>query len=316
MHNFLKAIRQADNKADYSKLCAQFKDQINQLIPGEISRDYDQALLHYAAALNNVELAAALIGAGATVDIKDKLDCTPLHRAAYRQATGVMELLIKAGADLSAQNKDGLTPAHLAAQSSFVDGLRLLTAAGANINIPDNDGALPIHYISGTLLDLHELLCRDEAWYRLVETEEDDQTEDNTNNIQNLEQNAENKALVALLFLLEHGTLVDVVDSQGNTLLIKNIVGTEPAIVETLIAHGADINHVNSAGETALHYLIKELYCATSDACMAILLKHGARLDLADNNGQTPLDLAKITKQRTPEQRRKLVEILEQAFVK
>jgi len=53
-------------------------------------------------------------------------------------------------------------------------------------------------------------------------------------------------------FLFEHGALVDLQCDEGSTELMRAIKwGKSPAIVKLLLVHGADLNIVNSRGETA-----------------------------------------------------------------
>ena len=50
---------------------------------------------------------------------------------------------------------------------------------------------------------------------------------------------------------------------------------------------GADVNAVNDNGQTALHLAVEQ-----SDDVIRLLVARGARLDIKDRQGRTPLDLA------------------------
>jgi ankyrin repeat protein len=57
-------------------------------------------------------------------------------------------------------------------------------------------------------------------------------------------------------------------------------------MVRLLVLEGANCNAQDNEGNTALHY-------AKDKADIAqLLLTHGARDDIANNNGRTPIDLA------------------------
>ena len=69
--------------------------------------------LHWAAWKNQVEIARALLEAGADVNaVSENLHwgTTPLHAAAHGNQKAVAGLLINAGADLTVMNLSGRTP--------------------------------------------------------------------------------------------------------------------------------------------------------------------------------------------------------------
>jgi VCBS repeat-containing protein len=66
---------------------------------------------------------------------------------------------------------------------------------------------------------------------------------------------------------------------------------TEAEIVDAArlcLEAGADVNAVNDAGQTALHFAVT----GREDGFVRFLAEHGARLDLKDRQGRTPLDAA------------------------
>jgi len=69
-------------------------------------------------------------------------------------------------------------------------------------------------------------------------------------------------------------------------------------VLAALLAHGVDINAVNSQanGWTALHLAIGD-----QPEKVALLLKYGARTDLQDQDGRTPLELARFAAQKRPD---------------
>jgi len=84
----------------------------------------------------------------------------------------------------------------------------------------------------------------------------------------------------------------------GATPLHGAAVEHYPNCCELLLQHGADVNGLDKDGNTPLHLAVNPLTVtgnpevnATVDV-IAILLKARARLDVMNNNKQTPIDLA------------------------
>ncbi|XP_069689712.1 oxysterol-binding protein-related protein 1 isoform X2 [Periplaneta americana] len=61
-------------------------------------------------------------------------------------------------------------------------------------------------------------------------------------------------------------------------------------VTEQLLAHGADINAVNDAGDTSLH---KAAFIGREDLVL-LLLQHNADVNVINGEGQTPRDVAKL----------------------
>ena len=79
--------------------------------------------------------------------------------------------------------------------------------------------------------------------------------------------------------------------SDDRPLLFVAIEGREPShpeIVELLLARGADITQRGPWGMSALHWAASRGYGERTDQ----MLKHGAKLEAADDFGRTPLHVA------------------------
>jgi ankyrin repeat protein len=112
-------------------------------------------------------------------------------------------------------------------------------------------------------------------------------------------------SLEAVELLVAHGALVNVADDDGNTplhgacepIIYDNREHFQVRLALFLINHGADVNAVNKIhGATPLMCLTEVFDSKLRLAALRIareLLKHGARINIEDQTGQTALDSAR-----------------------
>ena len=113
---------------------------------------------------------------------------------------------------------------------------------------------------------------------------------------------AKNGDAAAIRLLLDHGADVNARQKNGTTALMfaaglgfgtgtfANDYATEAQLLESvkvLVAAGADVNAVNEAGETPLHF-----GAHASDDIVTFLAENGAKLDVKDKQGRTPVEMA------------------------
>jgi ankyrin repeat protein len=94
--------------------------------------------LHWAVHGDRVDLADALIRAGAQVNRTNRYGATPLWLAAASGSGPMLALLLEAGADAKAANPDGETALMAAARSGNTDAVRTLLDRGAEVNAKEN----------------------------------------------------------------------------------------------------------------------------------------------------------------------------------
>ena len=124
----------------------------------------DQTALHLVARTGNVEAARLLLKAGADVNARERWGGqTPLMWAASQNQPAMIRFLIARGADANAHatvrdwqrrvtaegrpkdmNHGGFTPLLFAAREGFVDAAMALLKGGADIDLPDPDGTTPL----------------------------------------------------------------------------------------------------------------------------------------------------------------------------
>src|SRR5262249_51373347 len=74
--------------------------------------------------------------------------------------------------------------------------------------------------------------------------------------------------------------------------------GTEAdllAAAKVLLEHGADVNAISAAGQTAMHFAAQAAdanFPQPSDDMVKFLAAHGARLDVVDKQGRSPVEMA------------------------
>ena len=77
--------------------------------PDAASSESGSTALHLAAQLDQAESVDVLLESGADINMKDKLEMTPLIKATYSCKTGIIALLLKRGADPSISDIRGET---------------------------------------------------------------------------------------------------------------------------------------------------------------------------------------------------------------
>ena len=210
--------------------------------------------LHLAAMNDQGESIRTLITfPNIDINIEDREENTALHTAAfYNKAISIRSLLTARGINVNKKNRDRKTPLHLATYNNRVDSIRaLLTARGINLNKKDADGNTPLYYIARN--------CNEDG----------------------------------IKLLLDHGADINepcntgIIPLQGVILNDETSERIQIKCMELLLARGANINHQDKGGWTALHF--------AAEMCNPYILqflvkKPGIILDLQTKNSKkTPL---------------------------
>ena len=177
---------------------------------------------------------------------------TGLHRAAAVGTLADVEALLASRADPNSRDRMGRSPVHVAAFGSRYDLMPALVKGGADINALEND-----RYDVLTIAAVKD----DERMVNLA-----------------LELAGNPRAITSRY--------------QGTALIAAAHLGHD-GVVRALIVAGAPLDHVNNLGWTALiEAVVLGDGGARHVATVAALVAAGARKDLADRDGVTPLRLA------------------------
>lgn len=254
--------------------------------------------LLYAARHGHVEVARVLLDHGASIEKAEANDIFPLLMAISNDQVPMARLLLKAGARVNGQDWYGRSPlweavnvrnlyVHNARFENYVDRkpylplIQALLEAGAEVNARTQETPPFRHH----LLEITGSL----EWVDFT-----GQTPFLTAAL------AGDMSLMKLL--LEHGADPHIDTYEGTTPLMAaagvNWVvaqtwteGPEQLLAAVKLCYelGIDVNQANSMGLTAIHGAANR----GSDEIIEFLVSKGARLDVRDEVGRTPLDWAK-----------------------
>lgn len=252
---------------------------------------------------------------------------TPLMYAAREGSVDAVRALAEAGADLNLTDPDGTTPLVLAIINGHFDTAALLLDKGADPNIADTAGMAALYaavdmntlgevygrpprpsHDKLSALDLIGILLRhganpdaqlkSPALQRAHTPGESTLAEGSTP----LMRAAKNGDAPAMRLLLEHGADGAIVQKNHTTALMlaaglgrgQGVFAKDYATdremleaVKLLVARNVDVNAVNDNGQTAMHFAVR-----VSDDIVRYLAANGAKLEVKDKQGRTPLDAA------------------------
>ena len=276
---------------------------------------------------NALERAKDRFGLEGVLTILPHGSWTPLMYAARQGSLDAARTLVDAGANLNLTDPDSTTALMIAIINGHFDTAAMLTEKGADPNITDTSGtgALYAAVDVDTLGEVFgrperpstDKLSAVDLMKVLLAHGADPNAKLKTPSLQRahtpgeptlntgttpLMRAAKNGDSAAIRLLLEHGADPNAHQKNGSTALMlaaglgrgtgafTKDYATESELLESikvLIAAGADVNAVDDAGETPLHYGAQ-----ASDDIVKYLAEKGAKLDVKDKKDRTPVEMA------------------------
>ncbi|XP_074527144.1 histone-lysine N-methyltransferase EHMT2-like isoform X2 [Halichoeres trimaculatus] len=170
--------------------------------------------------------------------------CTPLHAAAAEGHQEICHMLVQAGANLDTFDEEQRTPLMAACENNYLDTVKYLLRAGASVSHKDDGGWTPV------------------TW--AIEYK--------------------HKELVHLL--LSKGADVNIRDKEENVCLHWAALAGCDDIAQALLEARCDLIAVNVHGDSPLHVAARENHLE----CVMLFLSRGADVNHRNREGETALD--------------------------
>ncbi len=223
--------------------------------------------LHNASFHGHLHIVIFLLASGADVNAWNNTGLTPLHMVAFSQDPRIANALIDKDADINALNRDGLTPLHVAIQRNNLPVIRTLLSRWADILIRTKSGKTALHIAMKADQHTVEEIIR----ILLIDVSKSDET----------------KRKQAMR------ELITAKDVNGNTALHDAVAASNFKAVKALLEYKdyIDINAQNNFNETPAHQISSQ---PIDKAILSLLIQTGARMNIPNENNQTPRDIAKL----------------------
>lgn len=278
-------------------------------------KDWDElTALITAASAGHADIVKLLIKKGADVNLSDKDGITALMEASIMGHTKIVDLLIDAGAEIDFKSNSQVTALWLASGENKLEVMKHLLKKGADASVTRSDGitALMTASVAGHV-DAVKLLLQNDADPRAVDA-------DGLTALMNAAENGSADVLKELVKAAADDTYVNTMSSTGfNALIIASAHGHSDAVKYLIKEANADVNLVHENKVSSLMYaaasgkvdtmkvlledgkvdinalhtnggsaLIEACTAGASEA-VAFLVENGAKYDIIDKDGVTPL---------------------------
>lgn len=273
--------------------------------------------LLFAAREGAIDAARALADAGADLNLGDPDSIGPLSMAIINGHYDLAAMLIDKGAQVNAGDRAGRTPLFFAADMHTLEWLfsRPVPRPSGELDSPDivvkllDKGANVNARLTGRPFILHHNATGNRTL---------------TEGATALMKASTTSDVALMKILLDRGADPTIRTRNNTTTLMAaaglnwvdiSSIGTEEASIEAitmLLDRGIDINATNDDGETAAHGAAQR----GADKVLRFLFEHGAKIDVKNKEGRTPLDEAIGQAEETGDNARRPVRTSTQELIK
>uniref|UniRef100_A0A1X7TMN8 Death domain-containing protein n=1 Tax=Amphimedon queenslandica TaxID=400682 RepID=A0A1X7TMN8_AMPQE len=245
---------------------------------------WNRTSLFKAVKSGSIEAVNILLTNGARTDVVSKYYGTPLHCASETGNANIIILLITKGNAniINAVDKDNCTPLFNAVKSGSIEAVDILLTNGARTDVVSKYEGTPLHCSAretGSANIIKLLITKGKADVNAVDKYSRTP----------LFYAVKSGIIEAVDILLTNGARTDVVSEYYGTPLHCASETGNANIIKLLITKGnADANAMDKDNKTPLFNAAKRFKIEAVD----ILLNNGARTDVVDEYGNTPLLLA------------------------
>ncbi|XP_022863013.1 ankyrin repeat-containing protein At5g02620-like [Olea europaea var. sylvestris] len=222
-----------------------------------------------------------------------------IHAAASSGHTEIVKEILRARPDF-ALKKDlhGCTPLHVACSKGHLDITREILELDSDLSsVQDSEGKTPLHYaaIKGRINIIDEILSKNIGSAEMITFKEETI----------LHLAVKNNHFEVVKYLLENfniSKLLNLHDSDGNTVLHLATAGKLTGMVIFLLKFGMEVNSLNRKGYTALDVVETDASNSGALAIVPALQAAGAkRCDELSDRLQDVRQIAKSTSKRSSE---------------
>lgn len=216
---------------------------------------------------------------GNDINVLDERKETLLHKASRNNNYEVVDLLISLGVSVDSLNINGDTALHFAVKLKNNDIALKLILDGANVNVQNKKMVAPLH-LASTNCDLNIINILINHGARINITDE--------NGLHPIHYAVKSGDIKTIKSLLELGSSLFATDLRKNSILHYACESGNDELVSYLLTKIKMTDFKNIYGQTALH--LASINCTIKS--IKSLIDLGYHLEIKDNNGDTPYDLA------------------------